>query len=415
MSDRKQSAIFFRAKDSVCKFALRESRTNMEKADLQKRLQQHLEERQLKGNYRKLSTGTFEVDFLSNDYLGLARCTTLQEQIQAENEAHWQGSTGSRLLSGNSAQAEKLEEYLADIFAAESCLLFNSGYAANLGLLSALPQKGDTILYDELSHSSIKDGMRLSFARRFSFRHNDLKDLENKLQRASGVPFVIVESIYSMDGDQAPLQQIADLCRQYQAQLIVDEAHSTGIYGNNGSGLCTELGITDQLFARVHTFGKAMGSHGACVAGSKLLTDYLTNFARSFIYTTAMPPHSLSSIQASFEFLQTQGQRLQTELCEKIAFFNQLFEEKLSDFYAKVNSQSPIQAILISGNEKARAISQHLQSSGYNIRPILSPTVKVGQERIRICLHTYNTKKEIGSLIEKLKIYHQNEQEKISV
>ena len=207
------------------------------------------------------------------------------------------------MISGNSLLAEQLERELAVFFQAESSLLFNSGYAANLALISTLPKKGDTIIYDELAHACIKDGARLSPAQRFSFKHNEVASLEKRLQRAQGQVFVAVESIYSMDGDEAPLRRIAALCKQYRAALLVDEAHSTGIYGE-GRGLLNELGLQEEVFAAVYTFGKAMGSHGACISGSLLLRDYLINFARPFIYTTAAAPHSLLSLQRSFYYLQ---------------------------------------------------------------------------------------------------------------
>ncbi|NJM94490.1 MAG: aminotransferase class I/II-fold pyridoxal phosphate-dependent enzyme, partial [Cytophagales bacterium] len=176
----------------------------------------------------------------------------------------------------------------------------NSGYAANLALLSALPQRGDTVLYDERAHACIKDGVRLSAAERFAFRHHDLDDLRRRLAGARGRRYVVVESIYSMDGDAAPLGELAALCREQEAALVVDEAHSTGLYAAGGAGLVSALGLGDDCLARVMTFGKALGGHGALVCGSAALCAFLVNFARPFIYTTALPPHSLLAIREAF-------------------------------------------------------------------------------------------------------------------
>jgi 8-amino-7-oxononanoate synthase len=252
-------------------------------------------DRKSNGSLRTLTNTQNKADFVSNDYLGLAHSKELHQLIEAryqqiKNPAN--GSTGSRLLAGNSELAEEVEAQLSTTFLAEQTLLFNSGYVANLAALSCLPQKGDTILYDELVHACMHDGARLSRADRFSFKHNDLTDLENKLKVAKGKIFIAVESVYSMDGDQSPLAELVTLAEQYQAHIILDEAHSTGAYGKNGGGLAVSLWLQSKIAIRIYTFGKAMGVHGACVAGSKTLINYLINFARPFIYSTAMSPHS---------------------------------------------------------------------------------------------------------------------------
>lgn len=211
---------------------------------------------------------------------------------------------GSRLLSGNTAFAEELEKYIAQYHHAEAALLFNSGYNANLGLFSALGRKGDTILYDELIHASVHDGMRLSKAECKPFAHNNTVQLKQLLKETTAPVFVAVKSVYSMDGDFAPLKEIGALCKKYNASLIVDEAHATGIFGEKGKGLVTELGLENEVFARLITYGKAMGCHGAAVVGSTLLKNYLTNFARSFIYTTAAPLTNLYAIKSAYDLLQ---------------------------------------------------------------------------------------------------------------
>jgi 8-amino-7-oxononanoate synthase len=368
------------------------------------KLQQKLIERAENNSLRKLTTSNGMVDFFSNDYLGLARSTALAESIRTAYEiqkGNLNGSTGSRLLSGNSAYALNLEEELAFLFKSEKTVLMNSGYNANTSLLSALPQKGDTIIYDELIHASLKDGYRLSFASRFPFKHNDLEDLEAKLKKGKGDLFVVIESIYSMDGDAAPLKEIVNICEKYGAHIILDEAHSTGTCGEHGSGLACALGVEQKIFARVYTFGKGMGIHGACVAGSKILIDYLINFARPFIYTTALPIHSVVSVRCAFFYLKEKPE-LAVHLAEKINGFKNSLPEKIFDSGRYIESNSPIQVVKIAGNAEVKKVAAELQSKKLDIRPILSPTVREGEERLRICLHSYNTKEELELLYQSL-------------
>jgi 8-amino-7-oxononanoate synthase len=256
--------------------------------------------------------------------------------------------------------------------------------------LSSIPQKDDILLIDERSHASIKDGIRLSLAQHFSFRHNDLEDLEQKIKRSSGRVYIVVESIYSMDGDRCPLAALCDVADSYGATVILDEAHSTGVMGTNGNGMANALGLTDRIPIRIYTFGKAMGVHGACVAGSNELHDYLVNFARPFIYTTALPPHSVASIHCAFEYLAKHPE-LQNELIQKIELFKETYK-------GVTESSSAIQPIVVSGNARIRALADKIQIEGMDVRPVLSPTVKKGTERLRICLHTFNTPDEITRL-----------------
>ncbi|MEL6537931.1 MAG: 8-amino-7-oxononanoate synthase, partial [Bacteroidota bacterium] len=346
------------------------------------------------------------VDFYSNDYLGLAQSEELRTRIrEAEEEfalpAH--GATGSRLLSGQSTLAEEVEAELARWLQADAALFFNSGYTANLAVLSTLPQKGDTILYDQYAHACLKDGARLSLAQRFSFRHNDLADLRKKLAKATGTVYVVVESVYSMDGDQAPLLALADLCDEVGAVLMVDEAHSTGLWGHQGSGLCVELGLTDRVPVRIHTFGKAMGTHGAAVAGHPVLREVLINSARSFIYTTAPPPQQWVAVREAVRFLAKHHPSLFQRLQNVILHFQESISlVDLGEGPAMLDSQSPIQGLIVPGNEACRAMAQKLQAAGFAVRPILSPTVPKGSERVRICLHSYNTEDELDRFAEAL-------------
>lgn len=356
-----------------------------------------LEKRNLSGNYRRLQiTQEDLIDFSSNDYLGLARSTQLKSQILNSYSGlnTKNGSTGSRLLTGNSENIMRVESKLATLFGFESSTLFSSGYMANLALFSTIPQKGDTVIYDELSHACIKDGIRLSLAKRFPFRHNNIGDLIQKLEKAEGNIYVACESVYSMDGDLAPIHELVETCEKHGAHLIFDEAHSTGIWGKKGQGLTHELNFNHKVFAVVHTFGKAMGIHGATVSGSELLKETLINFSRPFIYTTAPSDHEVCSIEQAFEFLSSHP-TLQANLFHKINIFNELNPDLCSG--------SAIKSVPVGGNEKTKAISDLCKNLGFDIRPILSPTVAKGTERLRICLHSFNTEKQIIDLSQHLK------------
>ncbi|MCX2574502.1 aminotransferase class I/II-fold pyridoxal phosphate-dependent enzyme [Pedobacter sandarakinus] len=363
---------------------------------LTNRLQQRADLQSL----RKLTTVFPRIDFSSNDYLGFAKSQELQELIAtntAINKAFKNGSGGSRLLSGNTAFTEYVEQFVADFHAAPSGLIYNSGYDANVGLLSCIPQRGDTIITDELIHASIIDGCRLSYATRYKFNHNNLSDLKIKLELAKGNVFVVVESVYSMDGDVAPLPELARLCKAYGANLIVDEAHATGIFGVQGKGLVTKYQLEEEVFARVITFGKALGVHGAIVLGSKELRDYLINFSRSFIYTTAAPPYAIVAILSAYQLLQRTDNN---DLIENIELFRQLAK---GNKLVVLNSISAIQGIIFKNNQQTRSAAAFLQQNGFDVRAILSPTVPEGKERLRICLHTYNTRQDIINLIDHLK------------
>ncbi|WKV11019.1 aminotransferase class I/II-fold pyridoxal phosphate-dependent enzyme [Marivirga harenae] len=352
------------------------------------------------GGYRYLKKIDKDlIDFSSNDYLGLAK---INEINSIPSKFVDNGAAGSRLLSGNKYYHEELENHLSGFFNARASLIFNSGYMANLGVLSSVPQKGDTVLMDELSHICIKEGVRLSRAKYFNFKHNDLNDLELKLQKAEGNKFIVVESVYSMDGDQAPLKEIVNLADRYEAAIIVDEAHSTGLYGESGFGLCCELGIEDDILARIYTFGKATGAHGAAVCGSEILKEYLINYSRQFIYTTALPYHSIASIQNALEY-----RKHHPELWEKLKDNIDLFRSNLHPSIPKLDSFHPVQGIIWDSSENTIEFSKYLNELGFDIRPILSPTVPKGKERVRICLHAFNSEEEITNLCHRINQYFQ--------
>ncbi|WEA01267.1 aminotransferase class I/II-fold pyridoxal phosphate-dependent enzyme [Mucilaginibacter sp. SJ] len=358
-------------------------------------LNSKLQERQEAGTYRELKPENGMVDFCSNDYLGFARSPILKQSIAHEVNNHplsLNGGAGSRLLSGNIQYAEDLEQQIAIYHQSEAGLLFNSGYDANLGLLSSLAQRGDTIILDELVHASIIDGARLSYANRYSFRHNDLESLEAKLKLSKGNCYVVVESVYSMDGDASPLVEILSLTEKYNAALIVDEAHAVGLYPK---GLVCELGLQHRIFARVITFGKALGGHGAVVLGSNNLRKYLINFARSFIYTTTAPFHQLAAIKMAYQLLENSREAIFC-LKKNIELFKQ--QVNTGKNFTLLNSDSAIQCIVFKSNEMAREAAKQLQLNNFDVRPILSPTVAQGTERIRICLHSFNTENELTLL-----------------
>jgi 8-amino-7-oxononanoate synthase len=374
-------------------------------------LNKKLDERKEQHAFRQLRLPDGKTDFCSNDYLGIATNGLIEKSLsamppyspgnqlqaaQVPDRPIRHGSGGSRLLAGNYSLIEETERQLAAFHNAAAGLIFNSGYDANLGLLSSVPQRGDTILYDYLSHASIRDGIRLSFARSFSFLHNDLADLEKRLQAAAGNIFVVTESVFSMDGDQAPLQAIAALCAQYGAHLIVDEAHATGVIGKKGEGLVQDLGLEKECFARIHTFGKAVGCHGAVILGSQQLRNYLINFSRAFIYTTALPESSVLAISKAYELLP-QMDKERSRLQQLIAR-----SQQASLRFECLNSATPIQGVIVPGNEAVRALAARLQAAGLDVRPILYPTVPKGSERLRIVLHAFNTVEELEALIAEL-------------
>ena len=387
---------------------------------IEKHLQNILQKRKEQLLFRSLRTKENLVDFYSNDYLGFSQKIKQNSEIYSFPS----GATGSRLLAGNTQFIEDLEQEIADFHGAEAGLIFNSGYDANVGLLSCIPQKNDVLITDELIHASMIDGARLSYATRYKFRHNDVEDLEDKLERLenslllSEEPqslnlafpksqisnpksqiFVALESVYSMDGDLANLYEISALCERHGANLIVDEAHATGIFGKNGRGLVSESGLEDKVFARVVTFGKALGCHGAIVLGSKVLRDYLINFARPFIYSTAAPHHTHESVRQAYQRLKSPDFSNEN-LHHLIDFFKK--ESLQVPHLQMIESPSSIQCIIIPSNENCRFVATELQKSGLDIRPIVSPTVPKGKERLRICLHDFNTEEEILKIFEVL-------------
>lgn len=376
----------------------------LENSLLRERFERLLDWRRRNGALRDLvaSAGLVElsVDFASNDYLGMAR------QAQRASAGAAVGSTGSRLLTGGRRYYLELEERIAAFHAAPAALMFNSGYDANVGWAQAALRANDVVLADAQIHASVHDGLRLAGIAAEFFAHNDVGDLELKLQTASeraqlvagANVFVLVESVYSMSGQICPLRRIVELCEQYGALLMVDEAHGTGVLGARGEGLVQALGLEGRVWLRLHTFGKALGAHGAVLLGSELMKSYMVNYARSLIYTTALPPHAVQAIASGYDFLQSpQGAATIERLQERIQFFC----EKAQAAQLPAQPQSPIQGLFCTeGNVQAKRWAAFFQKQGIDLRPILSPTVERGGERLRVCLHAYNTEEEINKLFD---------------
>ncbi len=356
-----------------------------------------LDEKKTRGHLRSLIDCRGKIDFSSNDYFGFA---SKLHALYPPPADIYSGATGSRSITGNSPEAEEAEKLVASFHNMESALIFNSGYMANVGLFSCLAAKGDSYISDELIHASIIDGMRLSHANRVKFTHNNLADLEKKLQQIAGRKIVAIESVYSIDGDEAPLIEIAALCKQYGALLIVDEAHATGVFGDYGEGLVCKYNLQKDVFACIYTFGKALGLHGAAVTGSKILRNYLINHARSFIFTTALPPYSYLQIQHVYAELPKANRK-------KLFFLIDYFKKQAVLFpeIGFKESNSTIQGIVIGDSFKTTALSTYLFEKGIFVKAILPPTVATGTERLRICIHSFNTCEEIDLLFNEIKIF----------
>lgn len=362
-----------------------------------------LSKRKDEGCLRQLRVPNGLIDFCSNDYFGWSRSLANRafvDCLQCDG-SFIIGSTGSRLISGNSLLAEEVEGQIARFHQAESALLLNTGYLANLGLISALAKRGDFIVRDECVHASAVDGCRLSLATTLHFKHNQITDLRRKLEKyRSGKCFVLVESLYSMNGDFAPLSDLIDVCDRYNALLIVDEAHAIGVFGG---GLIQLLGLEKRVFARVVTFGKALGVQGAAILGSKILQDYLINYCRPFIYSTAASYWQLLAVRLAYQRL-ARAECDQALLQAKCLLFNQALGREVRGPFL-----SPIQIIYGKSNQEVEQWSEILQHHGFDVSAIKSPTVKPGRECLRVCLHSYNKDEDIIRLVFRLKQLIKNE------
>lgn len=361
-------------------------------------LKRFIDKRQGELSLRTLSDKSHLVDFCSNDYLGFSRSALLREKIKQElilRGNYPTGSTGSRLITGNHPLFEEMEARIAQYHRAQAGLIFNSGYDANLGFFSAVPQKNDLVLFDELVHASIRDGIKLTRGKALEFRHNDLHDLKQKLDAGYENIYIAVESVYSMDGGFAPLTALADICRATGARLVVDEAHATGLFGPGGEGRVVELNLENEVFARIHTFSKALGCSGAIILGSEILKQFLINFARPFVFSTALPFHTVIAIKCAYDILSNQFRRIL-----KIRQLTYLLKQNLKSHskQAFVHSDSPIQSLIVPGNRNALEVSNQLEQAGLYVKAILYPTVPRDKERLRMVIHSFNTEEQVLKL-----------------
>ncbi|PBI92608.1 8-amino-7-oxononanoate synthase [Flavobacterium sp. ACN2] len=369
---------------------------------LPENLNRKLESCKQENSFRKLPVFNNLIDFSSNDYIGFSKSETLFKHTHAyllENEIFQNGATGSRLTSGNHSLYPIAESFIAQFHEAEAALIFNSGYNANLGFFSAVPQENDVVLYDELCHASIKDGIAMSRANSHHYIHNDVEDLEKHILKfPDSTIYIVTETVFSMDGDSPNLEELIQLSEKYNCYLIVDEAHALGVFGEKGEGLTQYLKLHDKIFARIVTFGKGLGSQGAAILGSIELREYLINFAHSFIFTTALSPHVVATIFMAYQQLEIEKGAIE-KLRQNIVFFNQ--QKNLLGLKPMfVHSKSPIHSAIVPGNENVKKLAEELQNKGFDVQAIVSPIVPENQERLRFCIHSYNSQQEINQVLE---------------
>ncbi|MDD5686559.1 MAG: 8-amino-7-oxononanoate synthase [Elusimicrobia bacterium] len=336
------------------------------------------------------------IDFSSNDYLGLAGHPNLINKSKEALDKYGTGSSASRLLSGDMEIYHILEDKVAKFKNKEAALIFNSGYQANIGIISSLFVKGDVIFSDRLNHASIVDGILLSGAKFFRFQHNDLNHLEHLLTKERqkyNKALIVTETIFSMDGDKPDLKGLVELKNRYNCQIMVDEAHATGIYGKNGSGIAEEEELSDKIDIVMGTFSKALGSFGAYIATSKKTVEYLINTCRSFIYSTALPPQIIACNLASIDLIKGEPFRREELLENAKYFYNELKSKKF-----EIRGNSHIVPVIIGDNTKTVEFAKRLQKKGYWVLPIRPPTVPTGESRLRFSLTFYHNKEVLQKL-----------------
>jgi 8-amino-7-oxononanoate synthase len=370
-------------------------------------LSQWLQERRDSGNYRRLSplkrsaAGSKLVDFSSNDYLALSSRSELREAACKALEDYGAGAGAARLMIGDLPLFHELEERVASLKNQEAALLFGSGYMANVGVIPALVGRGDLIFSDRLNHASIYDGCRLSGARLVRFRHNDLDHLEECLKKERGGgnrALIVVESIYSMDGDRCPLAGVVELKSRYSCMLMVDEAHATGIFGANGGGVIQEDGLESEVEVAMGTFSKALGSYGAYVAGSRTLKEYLINRARSFIYSTALPPGVVASALAAVKLIEAEPE-LRAKLFENSRYFKKSLQEA---GLPGEPGPSQIVPVLIGGSRQAVKMAEEFRRHHIHVTAVRPPTVPEGAARLRFSVTLDHDREQLRAAAELL-------------
>jgi len=341
------------------------------------------------------------IDFSSNDYLGLSAHPRLISSAKNAIDEFGTSSSASRLLSGDLTLHHLLEEKIAQFKNKEAAMVFNSGYQGNLGIISTLFTKGDCIFSDRLNHASIIDGILLSRARFFRYHHNDGRHLESLLKKERAryrKALIITETIFSMDGDKCLLKDLVRLKEKYNCEIMVDEAHATGIFGVSGSGIVEEQGLEAQVDFIMGTFSKALGGFGAYLAASKKIVLYLVNTCRSFIYSTALPPGVISADMESIALIEDEPDRRE-RLLESAGYFRDALKGSGFD----VRGDSQIVPVIIGDNLRAVEFAARLREKGYWVLPIRPPTVGRGQERLRFSLTCYHTKEILQKLIDDIR------------
>lgn len=372
-------------------------------AELEQRRQDGLyrTRRQISGPQRPelVSDGTSLLSFCSNDYLGLASNPAIAQSAMDSLEQNGLGGAASHLICGHHDAHHQLEQRLAEFTGRSSALFFSTGYMANLGVISALVGRGDTVFSDRLNHASIIDGCLLSRARVKRYRHGDMAQLESLLSVTDGHKLVVTDGVFSMDGDIAPLKELARVCKAHDALLVVDDAHGIGVLGPQGRGSLAEAGLSeDEAPLLIGTLGKAVGTSGAFVAGSTVMMDYLVQKARTYIYTTAMPPAIAAATCASIDLLEKEQHR-RDHLDELIRQFR---TEASAMGYDLMPSRTPIQPIMIGDNWKALALSKALEKKGILVTAIRPPTVPEGEARLRVTLSAAHTHDHLRQLLNAL-------------
>ncbi|NTS76018.1 8-amino-7-oxononanoate synthase [Catenovulum sp. SM1970] len=343
------------------------------------------------------------LNFAGNDYLGLAASQELKNAFIKGVELFGCGSTGSPLVNGFHTVYRDLEQQIADWLGFESVLLFSTGFSANSTLLKTLFGKGDTIIQDKLNHASLIDGGLASAAAHYRFNHNDTDHLKGRLDKLASAPSnleaittaIVSEGVFSMDGDSAPVAQLKQLAQQYQSMLVLDDAHGIGVKGQNGQGTWFDERCQNQPDILVATFGKALGLSGAFIAADNYITDYLVQFARSYIYSTALPPAQAYAMQASIELVKSQNWRRE-KLNNNIALFRELMAQ--TDFEL-LTSSSAIQPVIIGDADKTLHLAEYLQSRGIWAKAIRPPTVPANSSRVRITLSADHEVADIKQLV----------------
>ena len=343
------------------------------------------------------------LNFCSNDYLGLADDRRLKEAAAACLKEEGVGAGASRLVCGNMASHHRLEEALARFKGTESCLLFSTGYMANTGIISAIFGRGDIIFSDRLNHASIVDGILLSRAEFTRYPHKDMAALEELLKSASGFKKrgIITDGIFSMDGDLAPLQEIVALAQKYECLVMIDEAHALGVMGEDGKGLAEHFGVEDKIDIQMGTLSKAAGCFGAYCCGSKILISYLVNKARSFIYTTGMPPSIAAAAQRAVEIISKDSQPLRQRLWQNAHLMREGLKQRGVD---TMDSQTPIIPILVKDSALASAFSRRLYEEGIWVSAIRPPTVPQKTARLRLTVTAAHTREDLDYVLEKFKV-----------